>query len=706
MKNKKGFTLIEILGVVVVLAVIAIIAVPFALNAVETSKKKSFETSVNNVFDSVKIYFNDEETDEIDILDKDLNLSNETLTGGVIYMSSDSILTLENVTNGEYCASGTKNDLIIVEAEEGENPCRATDVTPPTLSLKLNSKTTTSLDIIVDADDYQSGILGYQYSLDGSDWSSMTTDPLIRITGLTKLETIDLYVRAYNTNYDGNNSDITMAESNIKLTTAEVEEINFSISSSSDSLIKELTIFYPDVTGYQYSYEIDNGIDIKEYSATVEQKVIIEENVTVKATVKYDTDKETSKSITINGVDSKGPVAHIEYSSTWEKYKKISVIVDSETSGLQTKSYSFDGGQTWQISNEFVYTTNDTLIDEIQVRDKYGNITTEFEVCIDGVCQPATNEITINYIDVTGPVAHIEYSNAWEKTKTVTIVMDSDAVGLQTNSYSFDGGSTWQASNTNVYTSNQTVTNKILIRDKFDNETNEFEVCVGGTCSSKTNVIPVNYIDDEGPTVTFSLVNSKLGQVTCSDSKSGAATTGTSYSLTGTSNVTKTYTCIDNAGNKTTDSHTFIYNSCLTGSNTCVYGCDTCTGTTPHTSCTTYNTTCATYGCYLYKTCQTSACGSTLRRVWPTATSCNAYCTDSGGSYCSVNRCYSYNTCQSSACGSYYTTGSVCIGKSSASCVSWNTAQSCTTTYSTSYYSCNCSSCKTGSNTCVGGYSS
>ena len=42
MKNKKGFTLVELLAVIVVLAIIMIIAIPSVLSAMDNAKKSSF----------------------------------------------------------------------------------------------------------------------------------------------------------------------------------------------------------------------------------------------------------------------------------------------------------------------------------------------------------------------------------------------------------------------------------------------------------------------------------------------------------------------------------------------------------------------------------------------------------------------------------------------------------------------------------------
>ena len=53
---KKGFTLIEIISVMVVLAIIAMIVSPAIFKAIQTSKEKSYNTQVNNIVEAAKSF--------------------------------------------------------------------------------------------------------------------------------------------------------------------------------------------------------------------------------------------------------------------------------------------------------------------------------------------------------------------------------------------------------------------------------------------------------------------------------------------------------------------------------------------------------------------------------------------------------------------------------------------------------------------------
>ena len=56
MKNKNGFTMIELLAVLVVLAVITAITVPVINNALKSSRESSYDRQLNTIIDGAKSY--------------------------------------------------------------------------------------------------------------------------------------------------------------------------------------------------------------------------------------------------------------------------------------------------------------------------------------------------------------------------------------------------------------------------------------------------------------------------------------------------------------------------------------------------------------------------------------------------------------------------------------------------------------------------
>lgn len=58
--NKKGFTLVELLAVIVVLAIIMVIAVPTILGNLNIAKKKSFQLEAQRILDNAMAFYNSE----------------------------------------------------------------------------------------------------------------------------------------------------------------------------------------------------------------------------------------------------------------------------------------------------------------------------------------------------------------------------------------------------------------------------------------------------------------------------------------------------------------------------------------------------------------------------------------------------------------------------------------------------------------------
>ena len=130
MKKNKGFTLVELLGVIILLGVIAVIITPNILKLEKKSEKELFEDSVNALIRGAQMYYANNDfinypTNGIAANSEELNVkNNEDLTSGSIKLVNDEYFYADNVSNGKYCANGVRNDLSIDEGKCPETPNR------------------------------------------------------------------------------------------------------------------------------------------------------------------------------------------------------------------------------------------------------------------------------------------------------------------------------------------------------------------------------------------------------------------------------------------------------------------------------------------------------------------------------------------------------------------------------------------------------
>ncbi len=163
-------------------------------------------------------------------------------------------------------------------------------------------------------------------------------------------------------------------------------------------------------------------------------------------------------------------------------------VTATDDVALHAEAYSFDGGNTWQVSNAYVATANRTFaIDEIQVRDATEKITkntTEIVVTIPETSEPESSEPAPSTPESSEPISSEPESSKPEETDntpptveftvegaTVTITA-SDEGGLHQDAYCFHGGTNWQNSNTFTVTEERTwEAGEICVRDAAGNIT-------------------------------------------------------------------------------------------------------------------------------------------------------------------------------------------------------------------------------------------
>ena len=123
-------------------------------------------------------------------------LKNYDYISGFIVKEEDGSIIVDGLSNGEYCARGTKNNLKVIKGD-----CTKLDDTPPIVQVFLNKKTSSSITILVRGIDATSDIYGYSYSTDGVNYTEIKNQNIYTVDGLHKNETVKIYVRVYNIYY-------------------------------------------------------------------------------------------------------------------------------------------------------------------------------------------------------------------------------------------------------------------------------------------------------------------------------------------------------------------------------------------------------------------------------------------------------------------------------------------------------------------------
>lgn len=113
MKKEKGFTLTELLAVIVILVVIALITVPLILNIIEKVRKSAFQDSAYGILESVKLYYAENIVDNNELEDKVFSYEKEEVgltfngtkpKGGKIILKKDGQVEMA-IHNGKWCAT-------------------------------------------------------------------------------------------------------------------------------------------------------------------------------------------------------------------------------------------------------------------------------------------------------------------------------------------------------------------------------------------------------------------------------------------------------------------------------------------------------------------------------------------------------------------------------------------------------------------------
>ena len=129
--KRKGFTLVELLAVIVILAVILTIAVPAVKKTVDSAKKKSAENDALMIKNIAEKYYTsnldkDEEITGVDLSTDTLSYSGEKPTKGYLYFNEDGIAYGKMYING-YCVE-VKSDGTNTSEKVSIDDCNIADI--------------------------------------------------------------------------------------------------------------------------------------------------------------------------------------------------------------------------------------------------------------------------------------------------------------------------------------------------------------------------------------------------------------------------------------------------------------------------------------------------------------------------------------------------------------------------------------------------
>jgi len=188
--NKKGFTLVELLAVIVILAIIALIAVPITLNVLEDSKKSSIKVGTTHYIDTLEdeLQYDNINLDEISSgmylvkkdgtlevngEEKELEMKGNLPENGVICVNEDGLVESYSVVLDGYVVTNTNGTQKI---EAGTAPKSLTcNVAEETVEIVIpENAAVCSQDKKVEINYPEYEEVAKEYSLDRETWKEYT----------------------------------------------------------------------------------------------------------------------------------------------------------------------------------------------------------------------------------------------------------------------------------------------------------------------------------------------------------------------------------------------------------------------------------------------------------------------------------------------------------------------------------------------------
>ncbi|MCI5835172.1 MAG: glycine-rich protein [Firmicutes bacterium] len=366
-KHKTGFTLVELLSVIVLLGIISVIIIPNFTGILKSSKEDLYNNQIEVIKTSAKLWTLNE--------DNKIVLSENTSWPYLITLGDlqDSGLLdeLKNPKDDTYFSDST---LIYISVTDGTYTFTVDEdsINASSNVITLNDERSYKVEINTSFTEP-----GYSASINGNDITSNVERKIYKNgVEVSSIDTtkISNYTIQYKVSYEGENgiTERSIAIRRVKIVDTIPPVLVCSSCNGTIELESNNTDSYefPTVTATDNSLEDIKVIKMGSFSSIIPgQKKIIY--------IATDSSGNTGRlEILINVKDTIAPVisdiAQSMDDSGSDTIFSYAVVATDSGSGI--KEYSFDGGNTWQKSNKAKFVYSDDTTRTIMVKDNSGNV--------------------------------------------------------------------------------------------------------------------------------------------------------------------------------------------------------------------------------------------------------------------------------------------------------------------------------------------
>lgn len=366
-KHKTGFTLVELLSVIVLLGIISVIIIPNFTGILKSSKEDLYNNQIEVIKTSAKLWTLNE--------DNKIVLSENTSWPYLITLGDlqDSGLLdeLKNPKDDTYFSDST---LIYISVTDGNYTFTVDEdsINASSNVITLNDERSYKVEINTSFTEP-----GYNASINGNDITSNVERKIYKNgVEVSSIDTtkISNYTIQYKVSYEGENgiAERSIAIRRVKIVDTIPPVLVCSSCNGTIELESNNTDSYefPTVTATDNSLEDIKVIKMGSFSSIIPgQKKIIY--------IATDSSGNTGRlEILINVKDTIAPVisdiAQSMDDSGSDTIFSYEVVATDSGSGI--KEYSFDGGNTWQKSNKAKFVYSDDTTRTIMVKDNSGNV--------------------------------------------------------------------------------------------------------------------------------------------------------------------------------------------------------------------------------------------------------------------------------------------------------------------------------------------